>query len=650
MIGRISCGWICLASVAVIAQTTDYQPSRRVQWLYKEAHNRLERHQYPQAWFFLSKLFEKDSIYPDANELAAELAMREGKDSVAMVYYQRLVRHFPHRVSAWYNLGQAAFGAGYYRIAADAWDSFITRSGAERRYRKYRQWALEKHQRARFADSLRNHPVEFYPQNLGPAINSPNDEYWPVLTGDERTIYFTRRAPVDTFSPNRSHYPIYRQSQEDIYYARRTDTGWNQAILAPGRLNTDFNEGAITMSPDGRYIIFTGCNWPQGYGSCDLYYSRMVNGQRTRPHNVGPPVNTPYKETQPALSADGQELYFSSNRPGGRGGLDIWVSHRGPDGRWLSPQPLDSPINTPANEQAPFIHYDGQTLYFSSRGHWGLGRSDLFVARRQADGHFDSVRNLGYPINTHMDEISLYVSAVSRTAYLASAAGGMGGLDIFTFQMPSTTAPHRVLYVKGRVIDAQTQKGIPRASLEFYELSGGDVVLQIKADEKGNFLTTLPIGRDYGLHVSGGAQYVFRSVYLPLRTYQRIQPYEQIIPLEPISPGATFDLHNVFFDFDSDQLRPESQRELRRLVVFLRRHPSIRIRVVGHTDSRGTSKYNIDLSLRRARAVREYLINQGKIHSRRIEVAGMGERQPVASNRTEEGRAQNRRIEVQIIK
>ncbi len=649
MIGKgwlLTVGW--LVGWCVWGQPSDYRPTRRIQWLYEEARRYFERYQHDEARALLSKLFARDSLHPEANELAAELALREGNDSLAAAFYGRVVRHFPDRVAAWYNLGQAAFGAGHYRTAAAAWDSFLVRARA-RRYEKYRQWAQEKIRRARFADSLRRHPVEFHPRNLGPAINTPHDEYWPVLTGDEQQLYFTRRIPIDTFELHRRNQSVYRRSQEDIYVSTRTDSGWATAKPAPGSLNTDYNEGAITLSPDGRYLIFTGCNWPQGYGSCDLYYSQRVNGRWSKPRNLGSTINTPYKETQPSLSADGTELFFSSNRPGGRGGLDIWVSRRGPRGQWMPPQPLDSPVNTPANEQAPFIHYDGRTLYFSSRGHFGLGRSDLYVARRRSDGRFDSVRNLGYPINTHKDELSLYVSAVSRTAYLSSEASGFGGLDIFSFEMPEATAPHPTIYVKGQVIDARTRKGIPRATLEFYTLPEGATVLRLQADEHGHFLTTLPMGSDYGVHVAGGARYVFRSIHLPLRNYQSATPYERIIPLAPLVLGASFDLHNVFFDFDSDRLRPASRKELDRVVRFLQRHPTVRIRIVGHTDSQGTAEYNLDLSLRRARSVKRYLVTEGRIDPRRIETAGEGESRPIASNATEAGRAQNRRIEIQIV-
>ena len=650
MIGRpalLGMGLCLLTQLA--AQTADYRPSRRAKWLYEEARTAFGRYQHERAEALLDKLFSFDTIYPAANQLAAELAVRMQRDSMAAAYYQRIVRHFPQQYEAWYNLGQTAYNAGMYATAAAAWDSFLVHVPPGGRFRKYRQWAQEKIAMARFADSLRRHPLPVQLHNLGPAVNTVHDEYWPVLTGDEQHLYFTRRIPVDTFEMRRTGQRIQRRSQEDIFWSQRSDTGWTTAQPVPGQLNTAYNEGAITMAPDGRYIIFTGCNWPDGYGSCDLYYSQRRNGRWTRPRNLGPPINTVHKETQPSLSADGRELFFSSSRPGGRGGLDIWVSRRGPDGRWQPPVPLDSPVNTPANEQAPFIHYDGVTLYFASRGHAGLGRSDLYRAVRGPDGRFGEVRNLGYPINSHRDEISLYVSPTTRTAYIASEAGGYGGLDIYSFKMPEAVAPGRALYVKGQVIDARTRVPIPQARLEFYRLPDGRSTTVLRTDEAGRFLTTLPAGSDYGIHVSAGPHYLLRSIHLPLRDYQKARPYERTIPLTPIQQGAAFDLHNVFFDFDSDRLKPASRRELQRVIQWLRRHPHIRIRIIGHTDDKGSHAYNQALSLRRARAVRRYLIEQGHIAPDRIDVKGMGETAPVATNTTEAGRAQNRRIEIRII-
>ncbi len=650
MIGRIFLviGWGGLVGM-LAGQTLDYQPSRRARWLYREARTAFDRYRHRQAEAFLRKLFSFDTLYPDANQLAAELAVRRGHDSQAVRYYRRIVRHFPERYAAWYNMGQTAFHAGMYSVALAAWDSFLVHAPPGQRFRKYRQWAREKMAAARFADSLRQHPLPVRMHNLGAAINTSDDEYWPVLTGDERRLYFTRRVPLDTFEMRRTGQRIVRRSQEDIYWSSLSDTGWTLARPVPGDLNTTYNEGAITMAPNGRYIIFTGCNWPDGYGSCDLYYSEFRRGRWTRPRNLGPPVNTSSKETQPSLSADGKALYFSSNRPGGRGGLDIWVSRRGRNGRWGRPVPLDSPVNTAANEQAPFIHYDGVTLYFASRGHPGLGRSDIYRAVRGPDGRFTDVRNLGYPINSHREELSFYVSATTRTAYIASEAGGYGGLDIFSFKVPAAVAPRPVIYVKGQVIDALSRKPIPAARLVFYRLPEGRTVTELDADEGGGFLTTLPAGSDYGIHVSGGPHYVFRSIHLPLRDYDSVRPYVQIIPLMPVRRGASFDLQNVFFDFDSDSLKPASRRELQQVIRFLRQHPGVRIRIVGHTDNRGTATYNMDLSLRRARAVRRYLIEKGRIAPARIEVAGKGETQPVATNRTEAGREQNRRIEIQVI-
>ncbi len=276
------------------------------------------------------------------------------------------------------------------------------------------------------------HPVPFTPVNLGPSVNSTDDEYLPTLTADGRTLLFTRY--------NREY------MEEDFYYCRWVDGRWGRAVRMAEPLNSGDNEGAGCISQDGRILYFTACGRPDGAGRCDLYISYRKGNGWSQPQNLGPAVNTGGWESQPCLSIDGRTLFFVSDRKDGYGGMDIWRSTL-VEGRWSKPVNLGPGINTKGDEKSPFISFDNQTLYFASNGHVGMGGMDLFVCRRTGDTSWSEPQNLGYPINTKGDESSLIVSPDGRTAYFSSDKfGGEGKLDLYTFDLPETVRPEPVVY------------------------------------------------------------------------------------------------------------------------------------------------------------------------------------------------------------
>lgn len=300
---------------------------------------------------------------------------------------------------------------------------------------KHKRWgAGAEHDLACIAfrrEALAN-PVPFAPQNMGPEVNSPDDEYLPTLTADGRTLLFTRY--------NREY------MEEDFYFCRWTGEKWSRAVRMAEPLNSAENEGAGCLSQDGRILYFTACGRPDGAGRCDLYISYRKGPGWSQPQNLGPAVNSPGWESQPCLSIDGQTLYFVSDRAGGLGGMDIWRSTL-VEGRWTKPVNMGPGINTKGDEKSPFISFDNQTLYFSSNGHIGMGGMDLFVCRRTGDTSWSEPQNLGYPINTRGDESSLIVSPDGRTAIFSSDKfGGVGKLDLYSFALPEPVRPEPVVY------------------------------------------------------------------------------------------------------------------------------------------------------------------------------------------------------------
>lgn len=481
-----------------------------------------------------------------------------------------------------------------------------------------------------FAEDAKKHPVPFTPKNLGPNINSSNWEYFPYLTPDGKLLAFTRLI----------------HNQEDLYIAKRTKDGFSLAEPFGDNINSEQdNEGAETMNADGNLLFFTACNRFDGLGSCDIYFSQMVNGHWSDPQGIGKPVNSGSWEAQPSFSSDGRSLYFASNRPGGLGGKDIWVSYLSDNMQWSEPQNLGPSINTIYDDQCPFIHADNQTLYFTSNGWPSIGSGDIFVSRKTDTGWTKPV-NLGYPINTENDDNGLTVSYDGKMAFLASnRENGLGGLDIYAFELPENVKPQKVTYVRGTVRDAKTKQPISAG----YSLVDLDTRKEVyKGDSKnGSFFVSIIADKNYMLEVQK-EKYLFYSQNINLKESSQLHPYEQVITLEPIEVNSKMILNNVFFDFDKSDLDSISGLELDKVADLLQKNPTIRIEISGHTDNKGDDKYNLSLSQRRAESVVAYLLQKGIERSRMV-AKGYGETQPVAPNDTDENRARNRRTELKII-
>ncbi len=473
---------------------------------------------------------------------------------------------------------------------------------------------------------------KFLPQNLGDSVNSPYLEYYPSITIDGKKLIFTRRVKDD----------------EDFYESNLIHGTWSKAVPVGGKINTNFNEGAQNISQDGQWLIFTGCNYPEGQGSCDLYIAyKTKNGSWTEPENLGPLVNTDFWESSPSLSPDKRDLYFCSSQPGGYGAKDIWVTHKNSNGKWGRPENLGPVINTSGDDACPFIHADNQTLYFNSNGHMGYGATDLFVARKINDSSWSEPENLGYPINTIDDEGSLIVSSDGKTAYYASDGNeSRGGLDLCSFQLRDDIRAAKTLWVKGKVYDKKTTNGLP-SSVELTDVNSRSVISKLQTDEEGNYLVTLPEGKEYAFNVNRKG-YLFYSDNFSLLKGTPDSFFVVDIPLQPIEAGAAIVLKNIFFDVNKSELKPESIIELDKVVMLMNDNPKLSIQINGHTDNVGKDADNITLSVNRVKSVITYLANKG-INAKRLTSKGFGAGKPIAKNDTEEGRAMNRRTELNVI-
>jgi outer membrane protein OmpA-like peptidoglycan-associated protein/tetratricopeptide (TPR) repeat protein len=525
-------------------------------------------------------------------------------------------------------------GCGRFNDALTAVNTFLLNPKLNDRSIKSGEFRKKTYQFA--IDYAQTHPIKNYvfaPQNLGDSINTTHLEYFPSVTIDGKQLIFTRRIG----------------GNEDIYESNLINGKWSKAYPLPGKINSStFNEGASNISQDGKWMIFTGCNFPEGLGSCDLYISYLTNNGWSEPQNLGRNVNSEFWESTPSLSPDKRDLYFSGNMPGGFGGKDIWVCHRDENGRWGEPYNLGAEINTSGDESTPFIHADNQTLFFNSTGHPGYSeKPDLYVSRKLPNGKWSQPENLGYPINTIDDEGSMVVAADGKTAYFSSdRSDTKGGLDIYSFELREDIRPLKTLWVKGKVFDKKTKGGLP-STVELTDITTRQLISKLQTDEEGNYLVTLPVGKDYAFNVHRKG-YLFYSENYNMSQISSDSTYTADIALQPIEANAHIILKNVFFDTKKTELKPESITELDNVVRLMNENPNMKILISGYTDNVGKPADNLILSKGRAVAVVNYLLGKS-VNNNRLSFKGLGEANPVADNTTEQGRALNRRTELSVV-
>ena len=499
-----------------------------------------------------------------------------------------------------------------------------------------------------YAASLKSNPIDFKPRNLT-YVNTIHDDYFPSITADGLMISTTVLSPKWMGDA-----PM--QYQEDMYVSHWNGSKWSYSEPLPAPMNGYGNEGSQSFSADGRYMFFVQCTNRENIGSCDIWYSIRKGDKWSNPINLGEPANSRYWESNPVMSPTGDMIYFTSNRPEGLGGKDIWCVQVYIDDygylKTYNPQPLGKPINTDKDEFAPFIHADNHTLYFSSDGHKGLGGQDIFRSVHNDDGSWSTPENLGYPINTHGDESGFVINGLGNKAYFSSDQLENRGmkLDIYEIDLPITIQPRtRMVYSPGRIYDIQTGKPL-QARVEIFEGSTNNKHFESITDATdGSFVAFLPENTQPS---TLNSQLIFalsaqREGYIPY-TMSITTPGDSIlVGLTRIAKGNSITLNNLYFDYDSDKILPNSYAEIERLSLFLKRNKQIKIEIIGHTDNQGSKSYNLDLSRRRANALMNALIQKG-ISADRLSAQGKGSEAPIATNDTEEGRAQNRRVEIII--
>jgi outer membrane protein OmpA-like peptidoglycan-associated protein/tetratricopeptide (TPR) repeat protein len=624
---------LCSTSLITSAQYDVSKINKKAIESYNKGLEKAQDTKYKDAVEALQDAIQKDAKYIDAYLSLAGVFGQMKDHTQSVNTYEKAFALDSNYTSDYrlpYSINLA--GLGQFDKALTTINTLLARAALNPNTRKAAEYRKKTFQHAiDFAKKDEAKNYVFTPINLGDGVNSTESEYFPSLPIQGDAMIFTRR--LNNFN-------------EDFFLSEK-NTAWDKAQRLPGSINTPMNEGAQNISQDGNWLVFTACNREAAFGSCDLYISYKIKNGWSEAINLGNKINTDQWESQPCLSPDKRDLYFASNRSGGVGGIDLYVSHLNSNGKWSDPENLGPEINTSLDESSPFIHADNQTLYFTSNGLQGYGENDLFIVRKTANGNWSKPENLGYPINTIHHEGTLFIAADSKTAYYASdRSDGKGGLDIYSFEMRSDIRPFKTGWVKGKVYDKKTSAGLPSA-VELIDLATNQVISKVQTDETGNYLITLPVGKNYAFNVNRRG-YLFYSDNYSLKNKSPDSTYVKDIPLQPIEVNAIVVLKNIFFDFNKYELKPESQIELDRLVQLLNENATVKIQIEGHTDNIGKASDNLKLSQNRAKAVVTYLTKKG-IAANRLIAKGFGATKPVTENKTEEGRAQNRRTEVKVV-
>ena len=602
---------------------------------------------------YLLKSLAKDSTFSEAYILLSQVKVKMGDINSAIFYKEKMMTANPiiPLVEYFYLAGMHMAIGSYEKCLKNA-VRYKNSPLADKRYIVRIDKMIEN---CEFAIEAIKNPVDFDPINLGSSINSELPEYFPSITADDSTFLFTRRVN-DLSAPG--------GRQEEIFVSKKTpNNNWSNSSLVSNAINSKYNEGAPTFSPDGQYIIFVGCETGakgdyeygddrKGYGSCDLFYSQNNGTNWSKPVNLGSKINSKHWETQPSFSSDGKTLYFIRGMTYDRqrrnpDNQDIYVTTISEDGQWTKPEKLPPNINSPHREESVQIHPDGKTLYFSSNGHPGMGGMDLYMSRKLDDNTWSDPINLGYPLNTFKNDISILISPKGDKGYFSSdREGGYGDLDLYSFNVDKKFKPLPITFIKGKIIDAESKLPL-FAFFQLTDLKKGNIISQMQSKlENGEFLITVPKNIDFALHAEKeGYMFYSRNIYRDSLSLSK--DGFLIIELEKVKPG-TFILENIFFEKSKSSLKKSSLVELNKVLKLMQINPDLKIQISGHTDSDGDDDFNLELSINRAKSVVNWLI-ENSIDKNRLSFKGYGETRPIEENNSIANKAKNRRTELTII-
>jgi outer membrane protein OmpA-like peptidoglycan-associated protein len=624
---------ICLFFIFHFSFFTTFAQNKKAIEVYQKGIKAINEQKPDRATAFMDEAIALDSMYAEAYFKRAQLFDIFSESEQSIKYFRKSIQLSPDL---------AAFAPAYQKLIQyhlRASDYSLTRSYLEKYITFVKPNSVAFKQAQRQLDICKNGekailtPLQINPEVLSDTVNKNKEQYFPSLTTDGETLLFTT---------------LIDDNNEDLYITQRKNGSWAEPVSISSNINSLGNEGAGSISGDGRTLVFTGCNRLDGYGSCDLYISQKIGDIWGKPKNLGVNVNSAYRERQPSLSADGQTLYFISERLGGQGGDDIWFSTLQANGQWSKAQNVGKTVNSIYDEASPFIHANGHTLFFASEGHDGIGGYDIFMSDSTALG-WQKPENIGYPINTSDNQVAFVITADGKIGYYTKGIESQRVSKLYRVTLPASLQQKigAVNTLNGIITDSQTHKPL-KANIELYDQKTNKVVARLNSDNlNGNYAATIPNGGEWGLYVSAEGYY-YKSLLFDYSQKNNAEGFILNVSLDPLTTANRGVLNNIYFETAKAELKEKSKTELDKLIQFLTASPSLRVEITGHTDDIGDTKQNVVLSQKRAQAVTDYLIKSG-IRSNRIKAVGYGKTRPIVPNTSDENRRQNRRIEWRII-
>ncbi len=506
----------------------------------------------------------------------------------------------------------------------------------------YHSDAFALYQKVSVLADIVNNPVSFFPE-IVTGVSTQDDEYLPVFSADQEMLFFTRR--VDRVSLN----SIALTTFEEFSFSKIQNGNFGVGEPLSSPFNLGQNEGGASITIDNNILYFTKCTRDEdGYNNCDIFYAyNKGNGLWSKVYEFSDSISRVDSwDSQPTVSSDGNTIIFSSDRDGGYGKMDLYEINK-ENGVWTYPKNLGPKINSTEYEKSPFLHPDGKTLFFSSTNFPALGGFDIFYSRKDSLGFWGSPVNIGYPINTLADEISLFVSTDGSRAYFSSnTLEGFGGWDIYSFALHEKAKPNRVLFIKGSVVGEYGQN-IDGVDINVKNLNTQKVT-SIKSIN-GRYACSVSLSDSDNVIITVNKQgFAFNSTYISAADDLFFSPSNLDFKMQSLAAGKSFKIDNIYFANNSYEINEVARQVLLEFAIYLKQNKDLIIEINGFTDNIGNKLDNQLLSENRARAVCNLILAQG-ISASRVSYNGFGENNPVSSNDTEKGRSDNRRTEFKII-
>ncbi len=621
----------------------------RTQAIYESAVEKLKQKKYKECALLLKDVIKLEQGMAKAYYMMGlvNISQQDTNLDAAKYYFNKTIDICPdfEDVYLYYYLGDLNIGEENFDLAVKYLNKFLKKPELIVSDDDFNQAnALLKY--AQYYQGLYKNPVPFNPKSVE-SICSVDDEYLPFITMDKEMAFYTRRYKV--IEKNQAWAAEPKFEERFMFSKKISKHEYDKGEEMPYPFNDKKNEGGATLTMDNKYLYYTICEYDNnGYFNCDIFMSQYDIDGWTGLIRLDSNVSSPSSwDSQPSISADGNTLFFASDRLGGFGKSDIWVCYKNKAGEWSKPQNLGPVINTEGNERSPFIHSDNKTLYFSSDGLWGIGGLDIFFTKFEKNS-WTTPKNIGYPINTTADEFGFFAIIAGRTGYFASnKIKGLGGWDLFSFDLYKAARPEKVALIKGSVKDEKDNMPVS-AKVELKNVKTNQITPVNVDSLSGNYATTIDFNNDYILTVKKN-DYAWESKYISSADSTQEQSFKVDLAIKPIEIGQTYTLNDVYFAYDSKELTENSIKVIDAFNEFLKENSKICVEIQGHTDDVGSLDYNLNLSLNRAKTVYEYLISKG-INTSRLTYKGFGATKPIESNQTEEGKAKNRRTVFVITK